>query len=206
MVKLGGSLMSSPGGLTGWLDRLGGLGGSVVLVPGGGSFADRVRAEQARLGFSDTAAHHLALLAMDQYGRLLADLRPDLRPADSRAAIRRALRQRAVPVWLPARMVIDRPDVPASWQVTSDSLALWLAGQIGAREVALIKSAPALAGRPTAEELAARGLVDAAFAGFLRRTRVRAWYVDPGDGGRFQEALAGTGDPGVRIEPGEPGR
>lgn len=204
VVKLGGSLAASAGGLAGWLDRLARGAGRVVLVPGGGPFADRVRDEQARLGFSDAAAHHLALLAMEQYGRLLADLCPALRPADSRAAIRRALRGGAVPVWMPARMAIGRPDIPESWDVTSDSLALWLAGQIGARAVALVKSAPAPAGRPIAEDLAGAGLVDAAFPGFLRRTRVRAWYVGPDGGERFMAALDGAGAFGSPIEAGAP--
>ena len=204
VVKLGGSLASSRDRLAGWLDRLGRFAGRVVLVPGGGPFADRVRQEQARLGFSDTAAHHLALLAMEQFGRILIDLRPGLLPADSRAAIRRTLRGAAVPVWMPARMVVGRPEVPESWTVTSDSLALWLASQIGARDVALIKSAPAPAGRLAAEDLVKDGLVDAAFPGFLRRARVRAWYVGPDGGGRLTRALDGAGQFGSPIEPGAP--
>src|SRR3546814_1733087 len=90
VVKLGGSLAGGPE-LTGWLDALAAGGGSIVLVPGGGPFADAVRTMQRRWSFGDATAHHLALLAMEQYGLMLAGLQPVLRPAASRAANLRRL-------------------------------------------------------------------------------------------------------------------
>src|SRR5262249_61777141 len=62
-------------------------------------------------------------------------------PADSAAAIRRALRDSSVPVWLPTRMALAADNVPCSWNVTSDSLAAWLARRPGARHVLLVKQA-----------------------------------------------------------------
>src|SRR6185369_14601723 len=100
--------------------------GRIVLVPGGGPFADAVRAAQPRMGFDDGAAHRMALLAMEQYGCALASGRKQFSLADSRAAIDRALELKQVPVWLPTRMALAA-DIPASWEVTSDSLAAWLA-------------------------------------------------------------------------------
>ena len=64
----------------------------MVLVPGGGPFADAVRAAQPRMGFDDRAAHAMALLAMEQYGCALANLAQGLSLAASVAAIRRVLR------------------------------------------------------------------------------------------------------------------
>src|SRR4051812_7801139 len=71
VLKLGGSLASS-GGLTACLAALGRLRGEIVVVPGGGVFADAVRAAQPRFGFSDRAAHRMAILAMEQYAVMLA--------------------------------------------------------------------------------------------------------------------------------------
>ncbi len=82
IVKLGGSLARSER-LTAWLDSLAEAAGEVVVVPGGGPFAERVREMQQRWRFDDPTAHHLALLAMEQFGRMLAVLRPGLAPADS---------------------------------------------------------------------------------------------------------------------------
>ena len=34
----------------------------MIVVPGGGPFADAVRASQAEIGFDDAAAHEMAML------------------------------------------------------------------------------------------------------------------------------------------------
>ena len=73
VVKLGGSLAFSDA-LRPWLDALSQCARHVVVVPGGGPFADAVRAAQPRMGFDDRAAHHMALSAMEQYGRALVGL------------------------------------------------------------------------------------------------------------------------------------
>ena len=59
--------------------------------------------------------------------------------------------------------------ITASWDVTSDSLACWLATRLGAATLVLVKSAPVPAGQATAEALAATSLVDAAFPALARR-------------------------------------
>lgn len=206
VVKLGGSLAADADRLASWLDRLSNLPGRIVVVPGGGPFADLVRTEQARLGFGDPAAHEMALLAMDQYGRMLAALAPALAPADSQAAIRRSLRAGRVPVWLPARQLLGRPGIPASWEVTSDSLALWLAERIGAPDVILVKAAPPPSdgGEAPLEAaaLAERGLIDPVFPVWLARAGVQAWYLGPGQEDRLGRALDGNGEPGRRIAAG----
>ena len=48
----------------------------IVVVPGGGPFADAVRDFDRSLGLSPHTAHWMALLAMDQYGHVLADRIP----------------------------------------------------------------------------------------------------------------------------------
>ena len=104
VLKLGGSYAFSPF-LKNWIDAVKDCAGCVVLVPGGGPFADAVRAAQPRMGFDDRAAHEMAVLAMDQYGRALTSLGAGLTAAPSLAAIRRVLRKGGVPVWSPTRMV-----------------------------------------------------------------------------------------------------
>src|SRR5262245_31944665 len=91
VVKLGGSLVG-PRHLADWVGALASGGGRSVIVPGGGPFADAVRQAQAKIGFSDAAAHHLALLAMEQFGWALASFSSNFRVADSAIAIGNALR------------------------------------------------------------------------------------------------------------------
>ncbi len=191
VVKLGGSLLDSPA-LPDWLAAIAAGAGRVVLVPGGGGFADAVREMQRRWRFDDATAHRLAITAMEQNARMLAALQPGLRPAASRAAIRRALTAGEVPVWLPSAMALGRPEIPESWDVTSDSLAAWLAVELAADGLVLVKSV-AIAAGDTAEALARSGVVDPLLPAFLRRGVARCLCIDAAGHAAMRAALrAGT--------------
>jgi dihydroneopterin aldolase len=180
VIKIGGSCASSLD-LRRWCAMVAGCGGRAVVVPGGGPFADAVRAAQPRIGFDDVAAHHMAMLGMEQFGHALASLDRRLVVADSMAALQRALAAGKVAVWLPARMAMKAADIPASWQVTSDSLAAWLAGKLGASRLLLLKQVE-LSRQPAAvSELAAKGIVDPAFPQVLKASRVAAFILGPAD-------------------------
>jgi aspartokinase-like uncharacterized kinase len=157
VVKLGGSHARSPL-LPGWLAAIGRAAGRVVVVPGGGPFADAVRAAQPAMGFDDDAAHDMALMAMAQYGRALSGLAGFVH-ADTLDALREAAVRGRVPVWSPWPMLRAHPEIPRSWDVTSDSLAVWLATTLEARGVVLIKHCD-----PAQDDA-----VDAAFPAFAAR-------------------------------------
>ncbi|MGI4976058.1 MAG: aspartate kinase [Janthinobacterium lividum] len=181
VVKLGGSHADAPALRGAWLRALAAADGPVVLVPGGGPFADAVRVQQAAMGYGDDVAHDMALLAMEQYGLVLAAA-PGFAAAASEARIASVLAQGRVAVWMPAAMLAQARGVEKGWGVTSDSLALWLAARLGARAAVLVK-----------RDAGAPGL-DAAFAGFLA-----------GFGGEVR--VAGPGDVPARLEVGAlPGR
>jgi dihydroneopterin aldolase len=131
------------------------------------------------MGFDDRTAHHIALLAMEQYGRALISFSDLLSPADSLEAIEQHLSAERVPVWMPARMVLEAADIPASWTVTSDSLAAWLSGLIGADRLILVKHVDSLSGLEHCEDLVAMGVIDQAFPRYLRKTSISASIVDP---------------------------
>jgi aspartokinase-like uncharacterized kinase len=196
VVKLGGSLASSPA-LKPWLDAIGRCAGHVVVVPGGGPFADAVRAAQPRMGFDDGAAHQMALLAMEQYGRALVGLADGLTLAGSVAAIRRALRDGRVPVWAPTRMAQCAADVPGSWDMTADSLAAWLAGKLAAQRVLLVKHID-VSGPLALHDLVARGIVDPLFPRFLA-AGIEASVTGPEDHAAAAQAILAGGVAGVRI-------
>ena len=67
VVKLGGSLSQSDA-LVKCLNSVeqNYQGRAVVIVPGGGAFADQVRLTQQRWQFDDKTAHRMAILAMQQ--------------------------------------------------------------------------------------------------------------------------------------------
>jgi len=188
VVKLGGSLLDKPRALREWLAVIARAGrGRLVLVPGGGPFADAVRTAQAGLGFDDGAAHRMALLAMDQCGLLLASLESVCIPCASTSAIRKVLVSGGVPVWMPSRPIACAEGVPESWDVTSDSLAAWLARELGASTLWLVKAC-AVAVQDW-DRLAVMGVVDPAFPRFCADARFRVRVVGPGDTFWLTEAL-----------------
>lgn len=166
IVKLGGSLTSHPR-LAALLRTLAARGAPLVLVAGGGPLADGVRALQPRLALSDAACHRMAILAMEQTAHALADLAPGLALADTPEAIATAHVQGRAALWLPARMALAARDLPESWELTSDSLAAWLAAELGAATLTLVKSAPAAGAAPA--DWAAAGLTDPLFPAFAAR-------------------------------------
>jgi dihydroneopterin aldolase len=201
VVKLGGSHAFSRA-LKSWIDAVAACPGRVVLAPGGGPFAETVRAAQRKMGFDDRAAHEMALLAMEQYGCALVSLGKGLTPAGSAIAIRRVLRAGGVPVWSATAMVRAAEDIPCSWEVTSDSLAAWLAGKIGAPRVLLVKHLEPQAGRLRAADLVADGVVDPAFPRFLRASGAQAFIAGPGGHASAASALRNGGVVGSAIELG----
>ncbi len=166
VVKVGGSLQADPVRLRRLLaDLAEGAHGACVIVPGGGSDADAVRAAQPAEGFDDAEAHRRALDAMGRMAGTFRRIEPrlvaSLAPWNDRG------RPEAALVWDPALLRAGHSDIPETWDVTSDSLALWLAARIGAPACILVKSADAQPDLDPAAH-ARTGLVDAAFPAFAR--------------------------------------
>jgi dihydroneopterin aldolase len=194
ILKLGGA-QARGGRLGDWLDAIAVHAGRLVVVPGGGPFADVVRATQEQIGFDDVAAHEMAMMAMSQFGRALASLRPGFELADSEATLGGALWRGRTPIWSPERMTLAAGLKP-SWDLTSDSLAVWLAGQLGAERLILVKH-----GAPgTAVELVRDGVVDPLFPAYLERTGIRAFLAAPDCAAKLAEGLDGAAFPEIRLE------
>ena len=112
-----------------------------VVIPGGGPFADQVRALDSTAGLPASTAHWMAILAMDQYGHALAAHTMHAELVEGPAEIAAALQRGAVPILVPYRWLKAADELPHSWDVTSDSLAAYLAGLLGAEHLILIKPA-----------------------------------------------------------------
>jgi len=177
VVKLGGSLANYPDDLRYWLKELAEAGqGQVVIVPGGSFFADWVRETQKQWGFDDAAAHAMGLRAMEQYGLMLCGTQKGLVPARTEAEIRNALQENQVPVWLPVQTLASE-NLSPSWDVTSDSLAAWLAKRLKAEHLVLVKSCPLPSGKVEAAELSKNGIVDVAFPSLIQDAAFDTWLL-----------------------------
>jgi aspartokinase-like uncharacterized kinase len=191
VVKFGGSLFDAAS-LKQWL-ALFAKHSSLVLVPGGGPFADQVRSAQAQIGFDDATAHAMALLAMEQYGRMLCGLQPGLTPAADAEAIGTALEKGDTPVWMPVSMALSDPSIEQNWQVTSDSLAVWLAAKLGFGKLVLVKSAKieSKSKRLTSAWLESNNIVDRQFFDYLRRYNLQTWILGAAEQKKLDNLLQG---------------
>jgi aspartokinase-like uncharacterized kinase len=207
VVKVGGGVGHDA--LHALCETLGALGERhpLLVVPGGAGFADAVRDADRRFGLSATAAHRMAILGMEQFGWLLSELIPgavrsaDLAPpAGGRTT-----------VLLPAALDLDA--LPESWDVTSDSIAAWVADRAGAGRLVLVKDADGLyadwpprgapLARLTVAELAALrpGGVDAYLPTALAGARFETWVIGGREPRRLDELFDRGRTVGTRIVP-----
>ena len=173
IVKLGGSLYHTTE-LKTWLVRLAeqALQEPVVIVPGGGPFADMVRQAQIQHQFDDAHAHHMALLAMSQFGLLLHSLQPA-------AIIIHTVAQVPVhpqlAIWLPDDQLLEVNALQQNWQVTSDSLALWFAQQLPRSRLSLIKRNMLDSG--DIQVLSEQGIIDQGFNSLYQQQPVETQLI-----------------------------
>ncbi len=194
VVKLGGSLLGSAE-LPQWLALLAKHGkGKVVIVPGGGVFADAVRLAQNLSQVDDKLAHQLALLAMDQYGLLLAGMQPGLVTAASELEIAERGWQHKTMVWLPSQMVLADASVEQSWQVSSDSLSAWLANKLAANQLLLIKSIDLSpyqqAHASMAKRLLSDGVLDERFLDYIAGQAYQTSLLNKADSAVFEHGIS----------------
>jgi probable H4MPT-linked C1 transfer pathway protein len=137
VVKLGGSLLKTPATLRTVFGSVARAARRhpLLVVPGGGLFADAVRGVDRRFQLSDDAAHWMAILGMDQYAQLIAASLEGSDLAANCADIAARLTAGRVPVLAPFRWLQQVDPLPHSWNVTSDSIAAWVAGELGARRL-----------------------------------------------------------------------
>lgn len=146
VIKIGGALASIPGAL----DRVcqevaaAAVRHMIVVVPGGGPFADAVRQFDHSMSLSPTTAHWMAVLGMDQYGHVLAGRIQGAVLVEEPGAVLDGLGNGSVVVLAPSRWLRASNVLPHSWDVTSDSIAAFVAGALDAARLILIKPGTSL--------------------------------------------------------------
>ncbi|MEI6146352.1 MAG: uridylate kinase [Methylococcales bacterium] len=163
VIKLGGSLAQS-GALIHCLNKIQHRyqGRAVIIVPGGGGFADQVRIAQQQWQFDDFIAHQMAILAMQQMALMFKGLVPHWAIASRLSELQSAKDLNKILIWSPNSSELDQSGVQSTWDITSDSLAAWLAKQVSATELILVKSA-VIDPQASLEQLAAQQIIDQGF-------------------------------------------
>jgi aspartokinase-like uncharacterized kinase len=154
----------------------------------------------------------MAILGMDQYGLLLADLTSRSITVSSPIQAQAAAEQGLAPILLPSEWLRQSNPLPHSWDVTSDSIAVWIATAVNAPLCVLLKESDGLYGsypptdpkappcaRMTVAELESCSGVDRHLPRMLTAHAPELWVINGHHPGRLEELLT-TGDTlGTRI-------
>jgi 5-(aminomethyl)-3-furanmethanol phosphate kinase len=164
----------------------------LLIVPGGGLFADAVRSS-ACANDAD-AAHWMACAAMDQYGWLIA--------AEGLGTTTRIAVPKTTTVLLLYGALRRRDPLPHSWDVTSDTIAAWVAKTAGC-DLLVLKSVDGIESGgellPCIDRAVITDTVDPCFIPFVLRHRIRTFVMNGSDAGRLAGWLEGKTVPGTRL-------
>lgn len=164
VVKLGGSLFS--------LEHLGQKLvdfchsqhlTNIAIIPGGGPFADSVRQLDRVQKLSTEISHHLGVCSMSLSARFVATLNEKFVRVESAWELTAAWENSQIPVLDIAKDILDCPNLPASWDVTSDSIAAWVASHHAGSQLILLKSTDLSERTCTFQSAAEAGIVDRFF-------------------------------------------
>ena len=135
LIKIGGSLIKYEENLRELCKQLNKIKEKhkILIVPGGSVFTDLVRKIYMEYGLSETSAHFMAILGMDQFGFMLSDLIPESMPVFTIEKAIEAIRDHKIPILIPFKLIFELNSLPHSWKVTSDSIALFIAKLINAK-------------------------------------------------------------------------
>jgi 5-(aminomethyl)-3-furanmethanol phosphate kinase len=140
VIKVGGSLSADPERLIALCAKLSRLAKDygLVVVPGGGRFADVVRDSDEHFNLSSEISHRMAILGMDQFGLLLAQITPNSCATPLLDDAKQLSETEAVPVFLPSQLMFKEDPLKNSWDVTSDSIAAYVASRLQAAKLILV--------------------------------------------------------------------
>ncbi len=173
LCKVGGSLLDweeLPSRLSRFLNQ---LNRPVMLLAGGGKIANLVRDWDQLFNLGEERSHQLAIESMSLTASLLTAIVPQSCLVKNQEQLEAAIKHRQIPVldaagWLEQLEAKAQLKLPHTWNITSDSIALWLAAELGLERLVLLKSIdfPDQGDLKTASE---KGLIDAGFPDLFKK-------------------------------------
>jgi aspartokinase-like uncharacterized kinase len=188
VVKLGGSLFRHIPKIT---PELAGSPRPLLIVPGGGPFADAVR----MAGVHGDAAHWMAVCAMDQFGWFCSSF-------GGIPVTTKLHTPQATEILLPYEIMRKRDPLPHTWDITSDTIAAWVAADLGL-ELLLLKSVDGILKNgvflETVSEPLATDIVDPCCIPFILKHRLMTTVLNGSDPPRIALFLKGEPVPCTKI-------
>jgi len=193
IIKLGGSLLAKGREIIHFLrDYAEKKAVFFIIIPGGGPFVEVIRELSERQTISEDAAHWMAVLAMHQYGFFLADGEIAIPLVES---IKEARDAGHLCIVLPYQILKADDSLPHTWDVTSDTIAAFIAHKLGEKTFikvtdvdGILDEEGSLIKQVYAKELIEKentGCIDAELSRFLTRNKMSCVIVN----GNFPERI-----------------
>jgi aspartokinase-like uncharacterized kinase len=109
----------------------------IILIPGGGSLANFIRNVYSELKFTEELGHWMGVISMNYNGIELGKKFPEVDIIEDINTLRKL--HKSLCIFLPYRFLKEIDRLPHSWDVTSDSITLFLAKELDIPHSFLIK-------------------------------------------------------------------
>ncbi|TES94907.1 MAG: hypothetical protein E3J90_10960 [Promethearchaeota archaeon] len=143
IFKIGGKILENSNNIESVISQLTqlykeGIFQKIIIIPGGGSYANFVRKLDEELQFGDDLAHWMAVYSMNYNGMILNRKYPALETIEKLTTFQDA--KQMFCIFLPYSFLRKDDTLPHNWDVTSDSIALYVANKLKLSQCFLIKN------------------------------------------------------------------
>ncbi len=165
----------------------------IVIIPGGGDFADVVRKIDKTLNISNSLSHKLAIKCMDLIGEVYAEI-GDIKAYDTLFDLKREIEKEKITILLPSKILLSTDIAEHSWAITSDSLSLYIGKLLDVREVIIATDVDGIYDKfpggkllniINANDIKGLTSVDEKFPILLKKFKMNAYVVN----GRYPERV-----------------
>jgi len=109
----------------------------IILIPGGGTLANFIRKVYSELQFTEELGHWMGVISMNYNGIELNKKFPELDVIEDIKGLKEL--DKSLCIFLPYRFLKETDRLPHSWDVTSDSISLFLTRELEIPHCFLIK-------------------------------------------------------------------
>lgn len=143
IVKIGGKIIENNENLKSTLEQFKNLIykkkviDKVIIIPGGGSYANTIRNLDNKLNIGDDLSHWMAIFAMNCNGMNICQNYEEINCINDINKLKK--NKDSILIFLPLYFLYQKDKLPHSWNVTSDSITIFIAKHLGLKECFLIK-------------------------------------------------------------------
>ncbi len=182
IVKIGGKILENRENLEFTLSQFksllhGDILQKVIIIPGGGLRADFIRSMDDKLKIGDDLAHWMAIYAMNYNGVKLCNNFKEVNCTDNYEMLQTWLKsenEKGIFVFLPYDYLSREDQLPHNWDVTSDSITLYLAYKLKLKECYLIKDVDSIMINEKGQEKAIKEMTTSDYIKFKNSNRLES--------------------------------